>query len=826
MSSDSVSSSEQLANMLMDCAVLVRQGDRSHPLLRQTMHILTDFVTAAPPPPTPPNVSPTPSTTTSTTPTNENTAQIATTTLHKPVKPQLGMGQIGKMMGMADEPLKTDVQKQATSSKNASRVKAEMEQAHLPKKGFLSAIVGTAVGKEDGEWCEEHFTMGCACKRNKKAEKPTTTVTAHGPSSATQTTNIISSSAGTATITTSRTMNSAKPSSKPAFQRPKNPKSPLIANGWIEQQRRSKMRTVWKDVLASLVEGRKPGQETTLWIQREVFNASTGKTELEALHQIPVKWLEDIQYAQYSTDHRFTLKVHNLSDEFIFRCPASEEAAQHWVLTLRSMQQLAQKKHHPPQVAAVSGTTGLDEWEKVPRGGEKKEVTPTHADPKLHQQHRQQQQHNEKADHRKTVTELRAIAHGAGVQTAGLERSQLEAIVQQIAAQGTFAALTKQESIRDEEMRLRAIEEARKRQEAAVEAGRRKAEEEKRAKEEAEQRVRLAERAREQHIAEQRKKEDEEHRKLAEERQRRDDEEIRRRLAEKQAEDQRRKQEEVQREQQLKWQQQQQAWQRQHAEEEQRKRAAEQQAAEERRRQEEAYRRQQQLHPQKSNWQQQPSNGSGPSQPQQFPQQQWQGVTGTQPGYLRTPQQPGFAQAAPGANSQNQQGFQQRPPQQFPAGEPRPNQQPQGETPSPINDKYAKMANQTPDDGQRTMSNIKHGILVQWALVPPKMQVLRPISELIISIQNVFPPNFGVPRHEYFTKWSPITAADFMENHRPDDAKLKKVMRKLRFFLHPDKLPKDLNAEQEFMCRMLWDIVSDAEADWEKREEDLGWVRG
>ena len=49
------------------------------------------------------------------------------------------------------------------------------------------------------------------------------------------------------------------------------------------------MRVVWKDVLASLVEGRKPGEETTLWIQREVINAISGKAELEALHQIPIK---------------------------------------------------------------------------------------------------------------------------------------------------------------------------------------------------------------------------------------------------------------------------------------------------------------------------------------------------------------------------------------------------------------------------------------------------------------------------------------------------------------------------------------------------------
>jgi len=37
-------------------------------------------------------------------------------------------------------------------------------------------------------------------------------------------------------------------------------------------------------------------------------------------------------------------------------------------------------------------------------------------------------------------------------------------------------------------------------------------------------------------------------------------------------------------------------------------------------------------------------------------------------------------------------------------------------------------------------------------------------------------------------------------------------MRKTKFFLHPDKLPKDLTGEQALLCKMLWDIIADA---WE-----------
>jgi len=142
--------------------------------------------------------------------------------------------------------------------------------------------------------------------------------------------------------------------------------------------------------------------------------------------------------------------------------------------------------------------------------------------------------------------------------------------------------------------------------------------------------------------------------------------------------------------------------------------------------------------------------------------------------------------------------------------------------------KYAKMAQQT-DHSQVMTTQIKHGILIEWALLPPMLQVLRPIEDLLTSIHTVFPPKFGVPAHEYFGKWTAIRYEEISQGpalgNRPDEAKLKKVMRKLRFFLHPDKLPRDLSAEQSFMCKMLWDIISDAEAEYKKKEEELGWIR-
>lgn len=104
--------------------------------------------------------------------------------------------------------------------------------------------------------------------------------------------------------------------------------------------------------------------------------------------------------------------------------------------------------------------------------------------------------------------------------------------------------------------------------------------------------------------------------------------------------------------------------------------------------------------------------------------------------------------------------------------------------------------------------------------------MLRPIDILITTIHNVFPPAFGVPEHEYFKKWKAVHREALLgPGLRPDEEKLKKSVRKLRFFLHPDKLPRDLNDEQQFMCKMLWDVTSDAWEEFEKHKEELDWIR-
>ena len=134
------------------------------------------------------------------------------------------------------------------------------------------------------------------------------------------------------------------------------------------------------------------------------------------------------------------------------------------------------------------------------------------------------------------------------------------------------------------------------------------------------------------------------------------------------------------------------------------------------------------------------------------------------------------------------------------------------------------MAAQNEDDEQSILTDLKRKVIVNWALQPPEMQGLRSIDQLLKTIQTVFPPANNLPAHPYFDGWKPITDIDVRDGRALDEKKLSKAVRKLRFFLHPDKLPRDLSDDQQFVCKLLWDITNDAFEDYKKALEDLDWM--
>ena len=133
------------------------------------------------------------------------------------------------------------------------------------------------------------------------------------------------------------------------------------------------------------------------------------------------------------------------------------------------------------------------------------------------------------------------------------------------------------------------------------------------------------------------------------------------------------------------------------------------------------------------------------------------------------------------------------------------------------------------EDELATTSALKRNILLHWALQPPQYNILKPIPMLLCTVQTVFvTPSYGLSSHKYFVDgWKPIATTElFSENGDGswDADKIKKVVRKLRFFLHPDKLPKDLSETQLFCCKLLWDVTNDAYADYKTSLETLYWI--
>ena len=160
-----------------------------------------------------------------------------------------------------------------------------------------------------------------------------------------------------------------------------------------------------------------------------------------------------------------------------------------------------------------------------------------------------------------------------------------------------------------------------------------------------------------------------------------------------------------------------------------------------------------------------------------------------------------------------------------------------------VNAKYAQAMSDSASTATKTASSeeqqalvingLKRQILLQWALIPPSYNTLRPIDELLSTVHSVFPPCLGLPPHGHFNTWVPISKGDLIDTNNNsaimkaslDDEKLKKAVRKLRFFLHPDRLPRELNPEQSFVCKMLWDVTNDSWEEYQKHQENLDWVK-
>lgn len=619
---------------------------------------------------------------------------------------------------------------------------------------------------------------------------------------------------------------------KPAFQRPINKSSNLIANGWLEQQRRSTLRMVWKQILASLVEARRPGEDTTLWIQREVevpnknendkSGDKKGKVTLDALHQIPMKWLLNVRYLDDYGDFRFCLKVYNVQDEFVFRTP-DEDSCKEWVATLTSAmeasrnQTLMKQQYQMFQEAGfpdlLSEENNKNNSNNNMNGANVNGVngsngTENHFFPDINMQTGQSQNQTTTSNNRhqqpksppstssstatasaqasvkkKSLKELIAIAHGAGYNTRGMERADLEKIANHYAP--ASEKIPKQQP--QQTQSTQQSQQSPPPPPPTSTATKTSQTEDEKIKQQIEN-MRLK----------QEKERKERNQKM---------------------------QEDLERERKHKQQQQ-------------------QQEEEMKRKKEETEKRAQHW---EQNWNHSNNNSSHSSNSntnghQQYHQSQQQAQNpppppSAPPYEFHTQQQQQQQQKQ--QNYPQQQNPQQHPSRPFPMNT---NQSSRNTDPtSPINQKYHKQIStpnihpsQKQQDEQTIISNIKRNILIAWALIPPQYNTLKPIDQLLLSIHTVFPPFSNVKGHAYFHRWKVISRDELFITsnnnimngnvHVPDETKLKRVQRKLRVFLHPDRLPKDFDNMQTFVCKMLWDVSNDALEEFMKNKDDLDWI--
>eukprot|EP00584_Thalassiosira_punctigera_P022723 CAMPEP_0172574774 /NCGR_PEP_ID=MMETSP1067-20121228/136874_1 /TAXON_ID=265564 ORGANISM="Thalassiosira punctigera, Strain Tpunct2005C2" /NCGR_SAMPLE_ID=MMETSP1067 /ASSEMBLY_ACC=CAM_ASM_000444 /LENGTH=445 /DNA_ID=CAMNT_0013367407 /DNA_START=1 /DNA_END=1338 /DNA_ORIENTATION=- len=152
------------------------------------------------------------------------------------------------------------------------------------------------------------------------------------------------------------------------------------------------------------------------------------------------------------------------------------------------------------------------------------------------------------------------------------------------------------------------------------------------------------------------------------------------------------------------------------------------------------------------------------------------------------------------------------------------------------------------DDGL-TLSEV----LQRWSHQPPSYKKMHSLRHLLVTVPRTFPPeNKKVEPHEYFKKWKTLDKNAFKggdnleallkrapENKKVEpheyfkkwktldknafkggdnlEALLKRAVRGAKFFLHPDKLPKDLTENQELLFKTIWNVLADQERATQER---------
>jgi len=90
---------------------------------------------------------------------------------------------------------------------------------------------------------------------------------------------------------------------------------------------------------------------------------------------------------------------------------------------------------------------------------------------------------------------------------------------------------------------------------------------------------------------------------------------------------------------------------------------------------------------------------------------------------------------------------------------------------------------------------------------------LRPMAELLVTVTDTFPPsNTRVEPHEYFSKWKPLAEDVFDECGVELHAYLlRKSLKKMKTFLHPERVPNVLTDKQSSLIKKLQGVFKKSE---------------
>jgi len=133
--------------------------------------------------------------------------------------------------------------------------------------------------------------------------------------------------------------------------------------------------------------------------------------------------------------------------------------------------------------------------------------------------------------------------------------------------------------------------------------------------------------------------------------------------------------------------------------------------------------------------------------------------------------------------------------------------------------KLESMNNSSKSSGSRTSRKSSQSreltlddYIHHWAYHSSDTSSLRSLAELLVTVTDTFPPNNeAVEPHDYLSKWRPLAEDVFDECGDELRDLLKRSLKKMKMFLHPDYVPSNLTDRQTALIGKLRSVFKKSE---------------